>query len=164
MEIAKKYRTLALILSVVALVCLVYGIPSFLNLIRPETCMMDGACQHEGFADQVAYLIPLALLFGIALGAAAHYLFSERISLPKPPHDKEAAYLLLDSCERKIVAKIAEQNGRALQSEISRMDGMGKVKAHRLLGRMSKRGILEIESFGKTNAVRLSKGVKGLFE
>jgi len=164
MEIPKKYRTLALILTGVALICIVYGLPLLINSAKPETCMINGSCQHEGFADQIAYVIPLALLFGIALGAAAHYLFSERISVPKPQHDKEAAYLLLDSDERKIVRKIGEQNGRALQSEISRIEGIGKVKAHRLLLRMSKKGIVEVESFGKTNTVKLAKGAKTLFE
>ena len=164
MEIARKHRTLALILLGVALVCMVYGIPFLINNAKPEVCTVNGVCQHEGFADKIAYLIPFALLLGIALGAAAHYIFLESVSSPKPQHNKEAAYLLLDSDEQKIVAKITEQNGRALQSEISRMEGVGKVKAHRLLGRMSKRGILEVESFGKTNTVRLSKGVRGLFE
>jgi len=164
MELPKKARTIALLLGGVALVAVVYAIPLLLKAAEPEACTIDGVCQHELFAGQVASFVPLALLLGIAIGAAAHYLFLEKSPLQPKVHSKESAYLLLDSDERKIVSKINEQNGRALQSEISRMEGMGKVKAHRLLARMSKRGILEIESFGKTNTVRLSKGVKGLFD
>jgi len=163
MEIPKKARPLAMLLGGVALLALVYGVPALLNSASPEVCTIGGVCQHELFAEQITLFIPLALLAGIALGAVAHYLFLERAPVQQKPHDNEAAYRLLEADERKIVAKIIEQNGRALQSELSRMDGMGKVRAHRLLARMQKRGVLEIESFGKTNAVKLSKDLRELF-
>ncbi len=163
MELPKKARTLAMISGTIALVAIVYGLPIILKGAMPEQCTLGGVCQHELFAEQIAFFIPLALLAGVAIGAAAHYLFLERALVQQKPQSKEAAYLLLESDERKVVAKIIEQNGRALQSEISRIDGVGKVRAHRLLARMEKRGVIKIESFGKTNAVKLAKGIGELF-
>lgn len=65
--------------------------------------------------------------------------------------------------ENKIVKKLIENNGTVLQSEISRMPGMGKVKAHRILKDMKIKGIVSMEKYGKTNRINLSKDVKKLF-
>jgi len=59
--------------------------------------------------------------------------------------------------------RIIEHNGTILQSEISRMSGMGKVKAHRILKDMKIKGIISLEKYGKTNRINLSKDVKKLF-
>jgi len=65
--------------------------------------------------------------------------------------------------ENKVVKKLIENNGTVLQSEISRMPGMGKVKAHRILKDMKIKGIVSMEKYGKTNRINLSKDVKKLF-
>ena len=65
--------------------------------------------------------------------------------------------------ENKVVKKLIENNGAVLQSEISRMPGMGKVKAHRILKDMQIKGIVSMEKYGKTNRINLSKDVKKLF-
>lgn len=65
--------------------------------------------------------------------------------------------------ENKVLKRIIEHNGTILQSEISRMPGIGKVKAHRILKDMKIKGIISVEKYGKTNRVNLSKDVKKLF-
>ena len=65
--------------------------------------------------------------------------------------------------ENKIVKKLIENNGTVLQSDISRMPGMGKVKAHRILKDMKIKGIISMEKYGKTNRINLSEDVKKLF-
>ena len=65
--------------------------------------------------------------------------------------------------ENKIVKKLIENNGSILQSEISRMPGMGKVKSHRILKDMKIKGIISMEKYGKTNHINLSEDVKKLF-
>ncbi|VVB98269.1 Uncharacterised protein [uncultured archaeon] len=163
MEISKNAKTLLALAGALVLVAAVYSIPPALKSFEPSVCTVNGECQHEIFANQLIAVMPLALLLGMALGAAAYYFFSER----KPPSprqfSREAIYTLLDADEAKIFAKLVENNGRALQSELSYLEGIGKVKAHRLVERMEKKGIIEKEAFGKTNAVRLSKGLQELF-
>ena len=46
------------------------------------------------------------------------------------------------------------------QSEISRIEGIGKLKSHRILQRLSDRGVIEIEKHGKTNIIRLAKNIR----
>jgi len=65
--------------------------------------------------------------------------------------------------ENKILKKLIENNGSVLQSEISRLPNMGKVKAHRVLKDMEIKGIISIEKYGKTNRITLSADVKKLF-
>lgn len=65
--------------------------------------------------------------------------------------------------ENKIVKKLIENNGSMLQSEISRMPGIGKVKSHRILKDMKIKNIVSIEKYGKTNRINLSEDIKKIF-
>jgi uncharacterized protein YpmB len=65
--------------------------------------------------------------------------------------------------ENKVLKKLIEHNGNVLQSEISRLPNMGKVKAHRVLKDMEIKGIISIDKYGKTNHITLSEDVKKLF-
>jgi uncharacterized membrane protein len=67
---------------------------------------------------------------------------------------------LLNSNEKKVVEKIIENKGNALQSEISRMEGMTKLKAHRAVKELERKGIVKLEQYGKTNKVILAKDIK----
>jgi len=65
--------------------------------------------------------------------------------------------------ENRVLKKLLEHNGTVLQSEISRIPNMGKVKAHRVLKDMQMKGIITIEKYGKTNRITLTEDVKNLF-
>ena len=65
--------------------------------------------------------------------------------------------------ENKVLKKLIENNGSVLQSEISRLPNMGKVKAHRVLKDMEIKGIISIEKYGKPNRISLSEDVRNLF-
>lgn len=67
---------------------------------------------------------------------------------------------LLNPTERRIVKRLIEDHGTCLQSDISRMDDMGKVKAHRYVHNLAKMGIVNIERFGNTNKIVLVDNVK----
>ncbi|MCX8195434.1 MAG: hypothetical protein N3G22_05025 [Candidatus Micrarchaeota archaeon] len=164
MDISKNAKNAIAIIAVAALVAVVYAIPFAINSAKPQVCTVEGVCQHEQFAERVVALAPIFLLLGIALGAAAHYAYSERQQKAQKPRNPEAALLLLDSEERKVAEKIIAEKGRALQSEISRLEGIGKVRAHRIISRMEKRGVVEVERQGKTNIVRFSKQAAELFK
>jgi len=69
---------------------------------------------------------------------------------------------LLNQNERKVVEKIIENKGSALQSEISRMDDMTKLKAHRAVKELERKGIIKLEQYGKTNRINLSKDIKDI--
>ena len=78
-------------------------------------------------------------------------------------HCKTILLKFLNYNENKVMKKLIENNGTMLQSEISRMPGISKVKAHRILNDMKIKGIISLEKYGKTNRVALSNDVKKLF-
>ncbi len=67
---------------------------------------------------------------------------------------------LLNPNEKKVVERIIENKGSVLQSEISRMDGMTKLKAHRTLNGLKRKGVVKLEPYGKTNRITLSKDIQ----
>ena len=76
---------------------------------------------------------------------------------------KTVVLKFLNYNENRILKKLIENNGSVLQSEISRLPDMGKVKAHRILKDMEIKGIISIEKYGKTNRINLPEDVRNLF-
>ena len=62
--------------------------------------------------------------------------------------------------EKKLINKLIEQKGTALQSEISRIEGLGKVKTHRLVKDLERKGVITVEKYGNTNRINLSDNLK----
>ncbi len=149
------------LVAIAIFVLMVFYIPKILENEVPLVCIEDGACQHEEYLSDVINLIPLIIVIGFLFGLAVSYFyFEKKIEVPAPsPNRADALTSLLQTSERKVVAKIMEKGGEALQSEVSRVEGIGKVKAHRVIERLVKRGVLEKEQLGKTNVLRLRKDI-----
>jgi len=64
--------------------------------------------------------------------------------------------------ERKVVETLIGKKGEILQSEISRIEGMTKLKTHRAVRDLERKGIIKRESYGKTHRIILSKDIKEL--
>lgn len=74
--------------------------------------------------------------------------------------DKDIILKFLNMSERKVVESLIEKKGEILQSEISRMDGMTKLKTHRAVRDLERKGVIKRESHGKTHRIILSKDIK----
>lgn len=85
---------------------------------------------------------------------------TEYASKPGQEHLGSTILNLLNSNERKIVKRLMQEKGVTLQSEISRMNNMGKVKAHRSIQELVRKGIVTQEKYGNTNRIILSEDVK----
>lgn len=62
---------------------------------------------------------------------------------------------ILDKDEKKVIDKIALNNGEIAQSKISKM--YDKIKAHRILKKLEEKRMIEIVKTGKTNTIRLNE-------
>jgi len=155
-------RVLLGILSLVVLVTVLYSLPNVIKQTNPTECTVNGQCEHEARMNLLTYLSPVFVALGIVIGAVAFYLLTEnkKTEYVEVKPNPEAILNLLPKEERKVISKIAEEGGKALQSEISMLEGMGKVKSHRVIDKLVKRGIIEKEQHGKTNLVKLSKELK----
>lgn len=81
--------------------------------------------------------------------------YSERVN-------KNTILKLLNFNERKVLEKLIDERGEALQSELSQMEGMNKLKAHRAIRNLELRGVIKTENYGKTRRVLLSKDIKNI--
>ena len=90
-------------------------------------------------------------------------LLDKKNSIPKTSIKKvehNAILRFLNASERKILEKLIENKGTALQSEISRAPGMNKLKTHRAIKDLERKGILKTESHGKTNLIILDDDIR----
>jgi uncharacterized membrane protein len=84
----------------------------------------------------------------------------------EPTSSQEFAKIVLKFLsynEKKVVNKLIEKKGSTMQSEISRMEGMGKVKTHRAVQDLERKGIISIEKQGNTNRINLTNDIKKIF-
>lgn len=73
--------------------------------------------------------------------------------------DKNIILKFLSPNERTIIRKMIENKGTILQSEITRIEWMGKLKTHRAVDELKRKGIIKTEKYGKTNRIILEKDV-----
>ena len=77
--------------------------------------------------------------------------------------EKDTKYIVLrflNMNERKVLEKLMEEKGSILQSEINLVEGMTKLKTHRAVRDLERKGIIITETYGKTNRVILSKDIE----
>lgn len=126
------------------------------------------------------WLSPLLLMIGLVF--ASYYVITRKIednmkvlaklisksdgnSNKKPiklTDQKDIVLKFLNLNERKVIEKIIDEGGSTLQSDINRMEGMTKLKTHRAVKDLKNKGIIKIESYGKTNRIILTKDIKGI--
>jgi DNA-binding MarR family transcriptional regulator len=80
----------------------------------------------------------------------------------KKENDVNIILKFLSPIERNVIEKLIENNGKVLQAEINRMEGMTKLKTHRAVKELERKGIIKRESFGKTNRIILSGDIKDI--
>ena len=76
--------------------------------------------------------------------------------------NKGAVLKLLNFNERKVLERLIKRKGKALQSEISQMDGMNKLKTHRAIKNLEMKGVIKTENRGKTRLIILSNDIKNI--
>jgi predicted transcriptional regulator len=100
------------------------------------------------------------------LNAITKLMYHKTTSSPKEEKIKltnnKNILKLLNPNEKKVVEKIIENKGDVLQSEISRMESMTKLKTHRAVKELERKGIIKLEQHGKTNKIILSEDIKDL--
>ncbi len=111
-------------------------------------------------------LMILIALSGMLVGAAVYYLMSEQVQRKQTTSRKNVEILLkfLNEDERKVVKKLLSKNGNAMQYELSRLEGLTRLKAHRIISKLERQGIVTIERIGKVNSVSLIKEIREAFE
>jgi hypothetical protein len=63
---------------------------------------------------------------------------------------------VLNEDERRVIELLVVEGGTMLQKDIRWKTGLSRVKAHRILFRLAKRGIVSIEKYYNTNKIMLA--------
>ena len=72
----------------------------------------------------------------------------------------DVALRMLQPDERLVVEALIKEGGSMLQKDISRELGLSRVKVHRILVRLLRRGVIEIEEYYNTNKIKLADWLK----
>ena len=108
----------------------------------------------------VEFMVGLAVL-GIVVGMAIAYLAFDKVE-EKAAESKINAEMMLSFLsidEQKAVNHLVLNGGRAYQNEISRIDGMTRLKAHRVVQKLEEKKILQTERHGKANKLKLADAI-----
>ncbi|MDP2717258.1 MAG: hypothetical protein Q8P02_00785, partial [Candidatus Micrarchaeota archaeon] len=98
---------------------------------------------------------------GILVGNAIMMLAFERVE-EKAVESKINAKMMLGFLgpdERNTIQHLVDSGGRAYQSEVGRMPGMSRLKAHRAVQKLGEKGILSTERNGKANKLVLAPAI-----
>ena len=108
----------------------------------------------------IPLLIPMLSSLGVFVGSIVYYLTFVRMKESEREFTKDARTLLqmLQADERKVIEELVKNKGEMTQSKLSSI--FGKVKTFRIIENLKKRNIIEKESYGKTNKIRLNEKFK----
>ncbi|MFA5106625.1 MAG: hypothetical protein WC506_06730 [Candidatus Micrarchaeia archaeon] len=160
--ISKNQKMLAGLLLFAVFIFLLYYVPELLKQNSPPACRDEANCLHEEYIKTLSTYFPAFVLLGFVFGVMAAYLyFEKKIDVPGPHIDRKKAFLsVLGADESKVLEKILEGGGQAMQASVSRLEGLGKVKTHRTVEKLVRRGVLVKEQVGKTNLLKLKKELR----
>ena len=102
--------------------------------------------------------------FGVGSGLVVYSILNATLEKQKKIVQTNMDIILkfLSQDEREVVRLMAEKEGMTTQSEMARLPGMTRLKAHRIVKKLETRGIVHVEKYGKINVVRLVEELRGL--
>ena len=156
-------RSIVGIIALICVIAIIFYTPTLISLTNPTTCISPetGQCEHEQRVILITQLVPVFIIVGIIIGAVLFFFISAKLDSRKKDLEKVTKALVdfLNRDEKLVVQKLLENNGKVLQAEISRIESLGKVRSHRVVQKLVDRGVIEVEKYGKTNTIKLTKGV-----
>jgi predicted transcriptional regulator len=178
----KNKKTL-FVLSSLALIGIIFILWYSLFLGRPDI-QSNG---HGGFCPRMIpnYILWLSMILVVILVVPISYYFISKNLEEKMEKNLRAITKLVDSKkddslttktkgngnilklltpnEKIVIEYLIEKNRPILQSEISRMEDMTKLKAHRVVKELQSKGLIKLESQGKTNKITLNEELRDFF-
>ncbi|MBN1385936.1 hypothetical protein JW968_03080 [Candidatus Woesearchaeota archaeon] len=102
-------------------------------------------------------MIIISIAFGFFWAQISYAEISKTKKQTKTMMDIISIFLSED--EKVILGHLVENKGRSSQAEISRLPGMTRVKAYRLLQRMHEKNLIDIETHGKLRNIILHQNI-----
>ena len=121
--------------------------------------------QDSGYVWLLLFAVPLVVSIGVVGYALAFPELGEgkpEIEPSSVPTVKkgeaalDAVLRVLNEEERKVIEALVAEDGTMLQKDIRWKTGLSRVKTHRILFRLAKRGIVSAEKHYNTNKITLA--------
>ena len=190
MKITSNKWFLPVLIVIILILSGYFIVDSYNHLMQDNACeepgsgMGQGGGQGKGLTQSYYLLIAFIIIICI-LTPVLYILISRNVKKQlkdnmnliteivdkngnKPENkdsDKSSKILflkILNYGENQVMKKLIENNGTILQSEISRMSNMGKVRTHRIITELKKKEIITLEKYGKTNRINLTEDAKNV--
>ena len=113
----------------------------------------------------LSLLLPAFGFFGIVVGAIAYFLLEGQ--RPQRKSDDRAVLTVVRgmlSDQERSVFDLLRSRGSLFQSEIASQSGFSKVKAHRVISDLERKGIVTRTAAGKQRVIRLHTALAALIE
>ena len=113
----------------------------------------------------LSFLMPAFGFFGVVVGAIAYFLLEGHQS--KRRSDDRAVLTLVRgmlSDQERQVFDLLRTRGSLFQSEIASQSSFSKVKAHRVVSELERKGIVTRTAAGKQRVIRLHTALAALIE
>ncbi|MBS3132825.1 hypothetical protein J4470_01690 [Candidatus Woesearchaeota archaeon] len=102
-------------------------------------------------------LILISVLYGFLWSSLSYHEIMKKKKTSKSI--LETVFLFLSPAEKGIIQFLMQKKGLITQAEISRLPGMNRVKAFRLLRNMRNKNLVEIIPHGKIRRVMLKENI-----
>ena len=112
----------------------------------------------EGMMGGIApiwWMGPTIITIILAVVALTFYILTQNIATGSKAGEGVEAIRGLTEEEARIVRLLKENGGQVLQKEISKSLKISRLKTHRLVASLKKRGVVDVEKWGNTNLVKL---------
>jgi len=159
-----RFRTLILVL-VISLIISVIGLLVFVFEGRFGGRGRPMGVEVPRSLWLVLFVVPLVIVvavFGYALvfpELSKDKLEEKPSSVPTVEDGEpalDAVLRVLNNDERKVIETLVAEGGTMLQKDIRWKTGLSRVKTHRILFRLAKRGIVSAEKYYNTNKITLA--------
>jgi uncharacterized membrane protein len=109
-----------------------------------------------------AHFMVVMGFFGVLSGLIVYSLLNATIEKQKQAVKTNMGIIMkfLSPEDRDVVLLLLEKGGMTTQSEIARLPGMSRLKAHRVVKKLEERGIIHVEKYGKINMIRVVDELK----
>ena len=138
-------------------------IVAFSALYVSDAIQKNNAC---GCVIPIPYMILILSSLGIFVGSAAYYFTVSKYIKEGKAKNENINYTLnfLEPKERKIIKELIKDKSGLKQADLERLTGFHKVKIHRIISRLLANGLIEKETNGKINKIKLNPQLKDIFE
>ena len=135
---------------------------SFSSLYVSDVIKNNNAC---GCVIPIPFMILILSSLGVFVGSLSYYFITSWYSSEKKAIGKDIQLTLnfLEPSEKTVVKELIKNNGEVKQAELEKLTGFHKVKVHRILKKLLKKGVIEKESVGKIKNIKLNPSLKEIF-